>query len=141
MSARDLVRSRSLRLLDYLTALATERRGAPHRRLADYLPEPVGPADVPAHPQVRLGPAAGRGAWLAIGRTAPPRPPAWPAVLDGLLGGATGVNPDTPPTMPPVLPAQVPPSDPRRRPRRGGRPSRRRPRHPSATAGCRAATA
>ncbi|WP_261559441.1 hypothetical protein, partial [Frankia tisae] len=82
MSARDQVRSRSLRLLDYLAALAAERRGAPRRQLSDYSPAPISPAAVPAHADVRLGPTARRDAWLEIDRTAPPRPPAWPRALD-----------------------------------------------------------
>ncbi|WP_261575258.1 AAA domain-containing protein [Frankia gtarii] len=99
MSARDQVRSRSLRLLDYLAALATERRGAPRRQLSDYSPAPISPAAVPTHADVRLGPTARRDSWLEIDRTAPPRPPAWPRALDAILD-ATGVNPDAPPTLP-----------------------------------------
>ncbi|WP_163554698.1 hypothetical protein, partial [Candidatus Frankia alpina] len=61
MSARGQVRSRSLRLLDYLAA---ERRGAPRRQLADYSPAPISPAAVPTHADVRLGPTARRDSWL-----------------------------------------------------------------------------
>ncbi|CAJ63020.1 putative DNA helicase [Frankia alni ACN14a] len=103
------MRSRSLRLLDYLAALAAERRGAPRRQLADYSPAPIGPAAVPTHADVRLGPTARRDSWLDIDRTAPPRPPAWPRALDAILT-STGVNPDAPPT----LPSPAPPARPSR---------------------------
>ncbi|TFE33756.1 DNA helicase [Frankia sp. B2] len=99
MSARDQVRGRSLRLLDYLAALAAERRGAPRRQLAEYVPAPLLPADVPSHPGVRLGPTTQRESWLEVARVPQPAAPSWPPPLDRYLAG-TVVSPDAPPTIP-----------------------------------------
>ncbi|TCJ33789.1 AAA domain-containing protein [Parafrankia sp. BMG5.11] len=106
MSALDLVKSRSLRLLDYLAALATDLRGAPRRRLAEYTPVPVLPRDVPVHAAVRLGPGETRASWLEVGKVAAPEPPRVPRELYPYIGGVE-VLPDAPPALPVDLPERA----------------------------------
>ncbi|ONH56262.1 DNA helicase [Frankia sp. CcI49] len=105
MPALDQVKSRSLRLLDYLAALATDLRGAPRRRLAEYDPLPVLPGDVPGHGgvpghrAVLVGPGSSRESWLEVGKVAVPAPPRLPRLLDAYLGGVD-IRPDAPPRLP-----------------------------------------
>ncbi|WP_018505716.1 AAA domain-containing protein [Parafrankia discariae] len=106
MSALDLVKSRSLRLLDYLAALATDLRGAPRRRLAEYSPVPVLPRDVPVHAAVRLGPGETRASWLEVGKVAVPEPPRVPRELYPYIGGVA-VLPAAPPALPVDLPERA----------------------------------
>ncbi len=96
---QDDVRARSLRLLDYLAALSSELSTKPKRRLADYEPPLIRPADVPAHPGVVLGPGPDRDAWLAVGKVEEPVAPVLPQPLAGQVSSAT-ITLSGPPLLP-----------------------------------------
>ncbi len=93
-------KERSLRLLDYLVALAGQLSGRPRRQLSDYEPPLIGPVDVPDSPAVTLGGTPSRPSWLRVAKVAdPPRPPIPPVALARhLLGGSVGMA--TPPPLP-----------------------------------------
>ncbi len=98
MSRYDEVKRRSLRLLDYLAALALELSTVPKRRLADYDPPLLVPGDVPRHRDVHLGSAAGRQAWLQVAKVDLPEAPELPATLTPYVADAR-VDLDVPPTL------------------------------------------
>ncbi|MCL9797793.1 AAA domain-containing protein, partial [Frankia sp. AgKG'84/4] len=87
-------RERSLRLLDYLVALAGQLSGRPRRQLSDYEPPLIGPVDVPDSPAVTLGGTPSRPFWLLVAKVAdPPRPPILPVVLARhLVGVPVGIG-------------------------------------------------
>lgn len=94
-------RERIGRLHDYLSALAQEVHAKPVRQVGDY-DLTIAPSDVPSHPSVRLGAAAGE-AWLRVTKTPRPAPPAVPDALAPFLEGV--------PTDDPYF-APLPPEDP-----------------------------
>jgi very-short-patch-repair endonuclease len=85
-------RERIGRLHDYLSALAQEVHARPVRHV-DGHDLTLAPSDVPAHPSVRLGAAAGQ-AWLRVARTPRPAPP--PDVPETLAPYLEGVPLDDP---------------------------------------------
>ncbi len=73
MSGETLTRERIGHLYDYLGALAQEIYARPVRHVGDH-DVTVAPNDLPSHPGVRVGAAAGD-AWLRVGKVAKPLPP------------------------------------------------------------------
>ncbi|MCO5968905.1 AAA domain-containing protein [Actinoallomurus soli] len=98
-------RDRITRLYDYLGALAQEVYAKPIRHVGDY-DVPIAPADVPAHPSVRLGTAAGD-AWLRVAKTPRPEAPAVPHALAPCFRGVTVDDPYAPPRPPANLAARL----------------------------------
>jgi very-short-patch-repair endonuclease len=94
------VKSRSLRLLDYLSALSLELTRAPKRRLADYEDArlTLRPDTIPTQAKVQLGPSPGEGAWLKVGKVIPAPAPTVPGVLVSCLSGGSD-DPWTPPVL------------------------------------------
>jgi very-short-patch-repair endonuclease len=88
-------RERIAHLYDYLGALAQEVYAKPVRDVRGH-ETVVAPDGVPAHPSVRTGAAAGE-AWLRVGKTPRPLPPALPEELSSL--GVTVDDPDEPPRL------------------------------------------
>ena len=89
----------SLRLLDYLVALARQLSGRQRRRLSEYDPPLILPADVPDSPAVTLGGSSGDASWLRVRKVADPRPPVLPATLAPWLAGVP-IGVTTPPPLP-----------------------------------------
>jgi very-short-patch-repair endonuclease len=89
------VRERIGHLHDYLSALAQEVHAKPVRHVGDH-DAAVAPSEVPSHPSVRLGTAAGD-AWLRVGKTPKPVPPAVPDAVAPLLRGMATDDPYTAP--------------------------------------------
>ncbi|SFN61881.1 Part of AAA domain-containing protein [Actinomadura madurae] len=79
MAGDTLTRERIGHLYDYLSALAQEVYAKPVRHVGDH-DVAVSPGDLPSHPAVRAGAAAGE-AWLRVGKVARPLPPGLPAEL------------------------------------------------------------
>ncbi|MCQ0010524.1 hypothetical protein LUX73_41415 [Actinomadura madurae] len=79
MAGDTLTRERIGHLYDYLSALAQEVYAKPVRHVGDH-DVAVSPGDLPAHPAVRAGAAAGE-AWLRVGKVARPLPPGLPGEL------------------------------------------------------------
>ncbi|WP_322748245.1 MULTISPECIES: AAA domain-containing protein [unclassified Frankia] len=94
----DVVKARSLHLLDYLAALSLELSAKPKRRLTEYDPPLIRPGDIPAHGGVLLGPAPGRTAWLQVRKVAEPVAPVLPEPLARHVLSAT-VTPSGPPLL------------------------------------------
>ena len=88
-------RERVGRLHDYLSALAQEVHAKPVRQVGDH-DVTVAPSDVPSHPSVRLGAAAGQ-AWLQVAKTPRPVPPAVPGEVAPQLAGVPVDDPYVPP--------------------------------------------
>lgn len=82
---RDEIKRRSLRLLDYLAALALELSQKPRRRLSEYDGPLLRAGDVPEHPGVRLGTSSTCDTWLQVEKVEQPQPPVVPVELDQLL--------------------------------------------------------
>ncbi len=99
MTRYDEVKRRSLRLLDYLAALALEVSTKPKRRIDEYDPPMLAPADVPKHRDVLLGPTASREPWLQVGKVEQPAAPDLPAALLPYLGDVP-IDMDAAPTLP-----------------------------------------
>jgi len=95
-------RERVGRLHDYLSALAQEVHAKPVRHVGDHDFD-LAPSDVPAHPSVRLGAAAGE-AWLRVAKTPRPDPPHVPEALAPYLEGVPTDDPHAAP-LPPEDPA------------------------------------
>ena len=98
-------RERITHLYDYLSALAQEVYAKPVRHVGDY-DVALTPADVEAHPSVRLGPPAGD-AWLRVTKTPKPTPPALPRPLTPFLHDTVVDDPNAPPQLPADLPARI----------------------------------
>ena len=92
-------RERIGRLHDYLSALTQEVHATPVRHVDAY-GLTLAPSDVPSHPSVRLGAAAGE-AWLRVAKTPRPAPP--PGVPETLAPYLAGVRVDDPYAAPPPL--------------------------------------
>ncbi|MEU5883459.1 AAA domain-containing protein [Spirillospora sp. NPDC047279] len=92
------IRERVGRLYDYLGALAQEVHAKPIRRLSGH-DLAAAPEDIPVHPAVSSGAAAG-GAWLRVAKTAKPLPPALPRALAPYADRITRDDPFTEPALP-----------------------------------------
>ncbi|OLT22235.1 hypothetical protein BJF79_46380 [Actinomadura sp. CNU-125] len=93
-----MTRERIGHLYDYLGALAQEVYAEPVRHLGDHEPQ-VAPDDLPEHRAVRLASPAGE-AWLRVGKTPRPKPPAYPPEIAGLLREVGRDDPAVPPELP-----------------------------------------
>ncbi|MCL9758722.1 AAA family ATPase [Frankia sp. AiPa1] len=98
-SAQGAASQRSLRLLDYLVALAHQLSGKPHRRLSDYDPPLIRPGDVPDSGAVVVGPTSTRSDWLRIRKVGEAAPLALPAAVARHLA-ETAIGVDAAPSLP-----------------------------------------
>ncbi|WP_157432845.1 AAA domain-containing protein [Actinomadura rifamycini] len=109
MTGDAMTRERIGHLYDYLGALAQEVYAKPVRHLGDHEVQ-VAPGDLPDHRAVRLVSPAGGGtgeAWLRVGKTPKPKPPAYPPEIAGLLRGVGRGDPGVPPELPDDLAARA----------------------------------
>ncbi|MFI0483385.1 AAA domain-containing protein [Actinomadura sp. 9N215] len=96
---RDVVmRERIGHLYDYLSALAQEVYAKPVRHVGEH-DVAASPDELPAHPAVRVGAAAGD-AWLRVGKVPKPLPPGLPFELRELFRGVVRDDPYVPPEVP-----------------------------------------
>ncbi|MFI0372390.1 AAA domain-containing protein [Actinomadura sp. 1N219] len=93
-----LTRERIGHLYDYLSALAQEIYAKPVRHVGEH-DVAVSPDELPPHPAVRVGTAAGD-AWLRVGKVPKPLPPALPLELRELFRGVVRDDPYVPPEAP-----------------------------------------
>ncbi|WP_433462424.1 AAA domain-containing protein [Spirillospora sp. CA-128828] len=98
MALDTLTRERIGHLYDYLSALAQEIYAKPVRHVADH-DVVVSPGDLPSHPAVRVGAAAGD-AWLRVGKVGRPLPPGLPTELREPFHDVVRDDPYTPPEAP-----------------------------------------
>ncbi|MBO2457299.1 AAA domain-containing protein [Actinomadura violacea] len=91
-------RTRIGHLYDYLGALAQEVYAKPVRHLGDY-DAVASPEVLPLYASVRVGEAAGD-AWLRVGKTPKPRPPACPPAIADVLQDVARDDPSEPPELP-----------------------------------------
>ncbi|WP_433151879.1 AAA domain-containing protein [Actinomadura nitritigenes] len=105
MTGDATARGRIGHLYDYLGALAQEVYAKPVRHLGEH--DAVAAPDVlRAHASVRAGEAAGD-AWLRVGKTPKPRPPACPPAIADALRDVARDDPKSPPEYPEDADEQV----------------------------------
>ncbi|GAA2280881.1 very short patch repair endonuclease [Actinomadura luteofluorescens] len=105
MSGETQPRERIGHLYDYLSALAQEIYATPVRHVGDH-DVTVAPEDLPSHPGVRIGAAAGD-AWLRVGKVAKPLPPGLPTQIREPFYDVVRDDPYSPPQEPAGLAARV----------------------------------